>query len=164
MATSAKTYGDAIKELSKKYDFDLDDAIKHLAFLELLPKKLMPTEPAIKLWANKKAEQLAEQYNIDITIDMGSPLLPRGSGANGKITVGDIKKAINNRVVNKKKMSITPAALVLANKNKFSVIDKIGSGVNGQILLKDVNRWLYGDRKNESESESESESDLEELS
>ena len=40
MATSAQTLATILENLSVKYKFDKDEAIGHLATLELLPKKL----------------------------------------------------------------------------------------------------------------------------
>jgi len=136
MATSAKTYGDAIKELSKKYDFDLDDAIEHLASLELLPKKLMPKETSHEIrWASKQAEELSSRFNISMQ-------LGTGTGTDGKFTLTDVKNAISLTDNFTKTISITANATLLAQEHDVDLSKIKGSGNTGRIVLKDIKEFL----------------------
>jgi pyruvate/2-oxoglutarate dehydrogenase complex dihydrolipoamide acyltransferase (E2) component len=139
MATSAKTLATIIESLAKKYKFDEDKAIKYLATQELLPKKMLPKDDKSAndyLYASKKAQTLAEQYDIECTPG-------EGKGKDGKWTLADVTKAMEKPT--KEKLLISPNALNLANENKLSLVGRKGSGTNGRILLKDVQAWLSND-------------------
>lgn len=137
MATSAATLTTIISELSKKYKFDQDKAIIFLSGQDLLPKKMLPKDlKDASVWASKKAQELASQHDIEPTGE--------GSGKSGKWTLADVEKAIGTP---KKKsvMLVSPNALNLANEHKLSLVGKNGSGKDGRILLKDVEKWLAND-------------------
>lgn len=133
MATSATALATIIQKLSAKYKFDNDKAIAFLAMEELLPKKLLPKDTkSDSIWASKKAQELAELHNINPEGD--------GSGKNGKWTLSDVAKAMEKP--SKEKLLVSPNALNLANENKLSLVGKKGSGKDGRILLKDVQKWI----------------------
>jgi len=142
MATSADTLANIIDVLSKKYKFDKDKAISLLAKEELLPKKMLPKENKDDSpWASKKAEELASTHGI---VAEGP-----GSGKNGKWTLSDVEKAMVKPAKNK--MLVSPNALNLANEKGLSLVGKKGSGKDGRILLKDVEKWLEEDDDEEEE-------------
>ena len=139
MATSAQTLATIIDVLSKKYKFDSNKAIALLAKEELLPKKMLPKENKDDSpWASKKAEELASQHGIIANGD--------GSGKHGKWTIADVMKAMAKPVKNK--IMVSPNALNLANEKGLSLVGKVGSGMNGRIILKDVENWLYNNDDN----------------
>lgn len=140
MATSAATLATIIGELSKKYKFDEDKAILFLAKNELLPKKMLPrNDKSDSPWASKKAQELAEQHDIEAK--------GKGSGKNGKWTLSDVGKAMEKP--SKDKLLVSPNALNLANEHKLPLVDKKGSGKDGRILLKDVMAWIANDEDDE---------------
>lgn len=137
MATSAQSLSTIISTLSKKYKFDEDKALKHLASMDLLPKKMLKEKDDKKdkeesPWASKKAKELAEAHNI----------VPNGLGTakNGKWKLEDVEKLLNKPV--KEKISISPNAQNLADENDLDIKGRTGSGHNGRIVLKDVERWI----------------------
>ena len=133
MATSAQTLETIIATLSTKYCFEKDDAIAFLATEELLPKKMLPkTEKEDSPFASKKAEELASQHGITPEGE--------GTGKNGKWTLADVEKHMSKPV--KTKMLISPNALHLANEHNISLVGKLGSGKEGRILLKDVEKLI----------------------
>ena len=135
MATSAQQLTIIIDRLAKKFKFDHDKAIKFLASEELLPKKMLPKDDksSDNIYASKKAQTLAEQY--DIVCSFG-----KGSGKDGRWTLADITKAMEKPT--KDKLLVSPNALNLANERKLSLVGRKGSGKDGRILLKDVESWL----------------------
>ena len=129
MATSAANLAIIIDELSTKFKFDKNKAFTYLANQERLPKKLLPKQNKDEsIWASNKALKLAEEHGI-------KPEGP-GSGRNGRWTMVDVKKAIEKP--NNNKLLVSPNAMNLANERGISLVGKTGSGVDGRILLKDV--------------------------
>ena len=136
MTTSANKLSDIISFLSDKYDFDKDTAINYLASKELLPKKLLPKQlSGVSPWASKKAQELAELHNIVPDGD--------GSGKLNKWTLSDVQKAMTKPT--KTKLLISPNALNLANQHNLNITDKVGSGKDGRICIKDVEKWISND-------------------
>jgi len=137
MATSAQTLTTIIETLATKYKFDKDKAIDLLAKQDLLPKKMLPKN--IKKedtpFASKKAEELAAQHGI-------VPEGP-GSGKDDKWTLADVQKAMEKP--SKTKMLVSPNALNLANEKGLTLVGRKGTGKDGRILLKDVEKWLAED-------------------
>lgn len=133
MATSAQTLQTIIEKLGRKFKFDSDDAINFLAKEELLPKKMLPKDSINESpWASKRAEELAMLHDIEAK--------GVGSGKNGKWTLADVQKAMEKP--SKTQTLISPNALNFANEHKISIVGKKGSGKDGRILLKDVEKWL----------------------
>lgn len=136
MATSAESLAKIIDLLSNKYKFDNDKALAFLAKEEVLPKKLIPKSSTTNsIFASKKAEELATQHGIT---PQGE-----GSGKDKKFTLTDIKKLMEKPA--KTKFLVSPSALNLANEKGLSLHGKKGSGTDGRILLKDVDKWLAED-------------------
>lgn len=142
MATSAQTLATILENLSVKYKFDKDEAIGHLATLELLPKKLLPK--AAKLvtgFASKKAEEVAAEHGI-------VPDGP-GSGKDGKWTIKDVQSKMTAPVATK--LLVSPNALSLANEHQLDLAGRKGTGKDGRILVKDVEGWLAAEGDDEEE-------------
>ena len=136
MATSAESLAKIIDLLSNKFKFDNDKALAFLAKEEVLPKKLIPKSSTTdSIFASKKAEELATQHGIT---PQGE-----GSGKDKKFTLTDIKKLMEKPA--KTKFLVSPSALNLANEKGLSLHGKKGSGTDGRILLKDVEKWLAED-------------------
>lgn len=136
MATSAESLAKIIDLLSNKFKFDNDKALAFLAKEEVLPKKLIPKSSSTdSIFASKKAEELATQHGIT---PQGE-----GSGKDKKFTLTDIKKLMEKPA--KTKFLVSPSALNLANEKGLSLHGKKGSGSDGRILLKDVEKWLAED-------------------
>jgi pyruvate/2-oxoglutarate dehydrogenase complex dihydrolipoamide acyltransferase (E2) component len=136
MATSAESLAKIIDLLSHKFKFDNDKALAFLAKEEVLPKKLIPKSSTTdSIFASKKAEELATQHGIT---PQGE-----GSGKDNKFTLTDIKKLMEKPA--KTKFLVSPSALNLANEKGLSLHGKKGSGTDGRILLKDVEKWLAED-------------------
>ena len=153
MATSAKTLSQIIDTLCDEYELDKKQVLKQLSTKDLLPAKLAktPEKKDISIFASKQAEEIATQANL--VLDEG-----KGSGKDGKYTVGDVKKALEAPLV--QKLLISPSALNFANENNISVANITGTGKDSRILLSDVKKYISEkteSEKNESESESESE-------
>jgi pyruvate/2-oxoglutarate dehydrogenase complex dihydrolipoamide acyltransferase (E2) component len=143
MATSAQTLTTIIETLATKYNFDKDKAIEHLAKQELLPKKMLPknAKKEVTLFASKKAEELASQHGI----------VPEGPGSakDGKWSLADVQKAMEKP--SKTKMMVSPNALNLANEKGLTLVGRKGTGKEGRILLKDVEKWLAEDDMSDDE-------------
>jgi pyruvate/2-oxoglutarate dehydrogenase complex dihydrolipoamide acyltransferase (E2) component len=142
MATSAQTLATILENLSVKYKFDKDDAIGHLATLELLPKKLLPkAQKSVTGFASKKAEEVAAEHGI-------VPDGP-GSGKDGKWTLKDVQSKMATPTATK--LLVSPNALSLANEHHLDLVGRKGTGKDGRILVKDVEGWLpaEGDDKEE---------------
>lgn len=136
MATSAESLAKIIDLLSNKFKFDNDKALAFLAKEEVLPKKLIPKSSTTdSIFASKKAEELATQHGIT---PQGE-----GTGKDKKFTLTDIKKLMEKPA--KTKFLVSPSALNLANEKGLSLHGKKGSGTDGRILLKDVEKWLAED-------------------
>lgn len=136
MATSAESLAKIIDLLSNKFKFDNDNALAFLAQEKVLPKKLIPVSSTTdSIFASKKAEELATQHGIT---PQGE-----GSGKDKKFTLTDIKKLMEKPA--KTKFLVSPSALNLANEKGLSLHGKKGSGTDGRILLKDVEKWLAED-------------------
>ena len=136
MATSAQTLTTIIETLATKYKFDKDKAIDLLAKQELLPKKMLPKNKKEDTpFASKKAEELASQHGI----------VPDGPGSakDGKWSLADVQKAMEKP--SKTKMLVSPNALNLANEKGLTLVGRKGTGKDGRILLKDVEKWLAED-------------------
>ena len=132
MATSAKTLTSIIEVLSKKYKFDYDKATDFLAKEELLPKKMITNVTQCDIvWASKKAEDLASRNGF---VPTGI-----GSGKNGKWTLSDVDNATKKPT--QTKLNVTADAFNLAKDYKLSIDGKTGSGKDGRILVKDVEKW-----------------------
>lgn len=130
MATSAEKLADIIAELSRKYKFDLTEAIEHLGKKEFLPKKLWPKiDNDQSPWASKRAQELGEEHGIQA-------VKGTGSGKDGRWTLADVEKQLQKPV--KDKVLISPNALMLAKDNKINIVRIKGSGKDGRILVKDV--------------------------
>lgn len=130
MATSAEKLETIISVLAKKYQFDEEDAMKHLSKKELLPKKLIPqVDKEQSPWASKRAQEFGEEHGVQATKGTGS-------GKDGRWTLADVEKQLKKPV--KDKVLISPNALMLAKEHKINVVDLKGSGKDGRILLKDV--------------------------
>ena len=145
MATSAQTLATILENLSVKYQFDKDDAIGHLATLELLPKKLLPKAPKapkqVTGFASKKAEEVAAEHGI-------VPDGP-GSGKDGKWTIKDVQSKMTAPVATK--LMVSPNALSLANEHKLDLAGRKGTGKDGRILVKDVEGWLAAEGDDDEE-------------
>lgn len=143
MATSAQTLTTIIETLATKYKFDKDKAIDLLAKQELLPKKMLPKNAKKEdtPFASKKAEELAAQHGI-------VPEGP-GSGKDEKWTLADVQKAMEKP--SKTKMLVSPNALNLANEKGLTLVGRKGTGKDGRILLKDVEKWLAEDDESDDE-------------
>ena len=143
MATSAQTLTTIIETLATKYKFDKDKAIDLLAKQELLPKKMLPknVKKEDTPFASKKAEELAAQHGI-------VPEGP-GSGKDEKWTLADVQKAMEKP--SKTKMLVSPNALNLANEKGLTLVGRKGTGKDGRILLKDVEKWLAEDDESDDE-------------
>jgi pyruvate/2-oxoglutarate dehydrogenase complex dihydrolipoamide acyltransferase (E2) component len=153
MTTSAATLQTIILNLSQKYDFDNTEALSYLASEELLPNKLIPKSGKVEsIFASKKAKEMAEEFGIT----------PEGEGSakNGKFNVSDIELLVH-RTKKVHKMLISPNALNLANENNLSLTDKIGTGKDGRIVLKDVEKWISEEEENEEEEKEEEEKEEE---
>ena len=142
MATSAQTLSTIIETLSEKFDFDKDAALRHLLNKELLPKKLIPSPAApvkqASPWASKKAEEVAAEHGI---IANGP-----GSGKDGKWVLADVKKVLERVAPSAKtKVNASPHAVKFALENSVDLKGRVGSGVDGKILLKDVQDWAEED-------------------
>ena len=146
MATSANTLSTIISTLCYEYDLDEKQVLKHLTTKDLLPAKLIKkNEPKNEpMFSSKKAEELATHANI--VFEFGN-----GSGKNGKHTLSDVKKAIETPTT--KKFLISPTALNYANDKGIVVTEIKGSGKDGRILLKDLEKLKDSDSGSESESE-----------
>ena len=152
MATSAKTLTTIIEMLSKNYNFDCENAIDFLTKEELLPKKMITkVNTGVIGWASKKAEECATLHNI---VAEGN-----GSGKNGKWTLTDVHKAMGKPI--SAKFIISPTALLLANANNISLIGKTGTGKDGRINIKDVQKWIVEVKESEESEESEEEDESE---
>ena len=135
-SNSVQKLSTIISLLSKKYKFEEIEAIEYLWNEELLPKKMAPKQnkKPVSIWASKKAEELAAVHGVS-NLEEGN-----GSGKDGKYTVGDIQKLIEIPV--KEKMLVSPNALALSKEHGISLVGKKGSGQNGRILLKDVEKMI----------------------
>lgn len=144
MATSAESLAKIIDLLSNKFKFDNGKALAFLAKEEVLPKKLIPKSSTTdSIFASKKAEELATQHGIT---PQGE-----GSGKDKKFTLTDIKKLMEKPA--KTKFLVSPSALNLANEKGLSLHGKKGSGTDGRILLKDVEKWLAEDSDDDDEDD-----------
>jgi pyruvate/2-oxoglutarate dehydrogenase complex dihydrolipoamide acyltransferase (E2) component len=144
MATSAQTLTTIIETLATKYKFDKDKAIDLLAKQELLPKKMLPKNKKEDTpFASKKAEELASQHGI----------VPDGPGSakDGKWSLADVQKAMEKP--SKTKMLVSPNALNLANEKGLTLVGRKGTGKDGRILLKDVEKWLAEDDESDDDDE-----------
>ena len=142
MATSAQTLATILENLSVKYKFDKDEAIGHLATLELLPKKLLPKAPKqVTGFASKKAEEVAAEHGI-------VPDGP-GSGKDGKWTLKDVQSKMTAPAATK--LLVSPNALSLANEHQLDLAGRKGTGKDGRILVKDVEGWLAAEGDDEEE-------------
>ena len=144
MATSAQTLTTIIETLATKYKFDKDKAIDLLAKQELLPKKMLPKNKKEDTpFASKKAEELASQHGI----------VPDGPGSakDGKWSLADVQKAMEKP--SKTKMLVSPNALNLANEKGLTLVGRKGTGKDGRILLKDVEKWLAEDDESDDDNE-----------
>ena len=145
MATSAQTLTTIIETLATKYKFDKDKAIDLLAKQELLPKKMLPKNAKKEetLFASKKAEELASQHGI----------VPEGPGSakDGKWSLADVQKAMEKP--SKTKMMVSPNALNLANEKGLTLVGRKGTGKDGRILLKDVEKWLADDDESDDDED-----------
>ena len=134
MTTSAEKLESIISSLAKKFKFDEEEAIQHLATKELLPKKLMPKDGKDQsLWASKRAQEFGEEHEI-------VPTVGTGSGKDGRWTLADVQKQLQKPV--REKVLISPNALILARENQISIVNIRGSGKEGRILLKDVEAMI----------------------
>jgi pyruvate/2-oxoglutarate dehydrogenase complex dihydrolipoamide acyltransferase (E2) component len=93
----------------------------------------------VSLFASSKAEALALQHHITPDGD--------GSGRNGRWTLADVNRKL--AMPTKKKTLISPNALILANDNNLSISDIVGTGMDGRILIKDVQKLLQEDVEEE---------------
>jgi pyruvate/2-oxoglutarate dehydrogenase complex dihydrolipoamide acyltransferase (E2) component len=144
MATSAQTLTTIIETLATKFKFDKDKAIDLLAKQELLPKKMLPKNKKEDTpFASKKAEELASQHGI----------VPDGPGSakDGKWSLADVQKAMEKP--SKTKMLVSPNALNLANEKGLTLVGRKGTGKDGRILLKDVEKWLAEDDESDDDDE-----------
>lgn len=144
MATSAQTLTTIIETLATKFKFDKDKAIDLLAKQELLPKKMLPKNKKVDTpFASKKAEELASQHGI----------VPDGPGSakDGKWSLADVQKAMEKP--SKTKMLVSPNALNLANEKGLTLVGRKGTGKDGRILLKDVEKWLAEDDESDDDDE-----------
>ena len=142
MATSAQTLATILENLSVKYKFDKDEAIGHLATLELLPKKLLPkVQKSVTGFASKKAEEVAAEHGI-------VPDGP-GSGKDGKWTLKDVQSKMATPTATK--LLVSPNALSLANEHHLDLAGRTGTGKDGRILVKDVEGWLPAEGDDEDE-------------
>ncbi len=132
MATSAQTLSQIIDTLLKAKPASRDEAIELLGAKGFLPKKLTekPKEKKVTLFASKAAEDFAEAKNIAI------PEGFKGSAANDKISVKDLKQLAEGPKASKANAS--PSAAQFARDNGIDISKVKGSGSEGKILLKDV--------------------------
>lgn len=141
MATSAEKLADIIAELSRKYKFDLTEAIEHLGKKEFLPKKLWPKiDNDQSPWASKRAQEFGEEHGIQA-------VKGTGSGKDGRWTLADVQKQLQKPV--KDKVLISPNALMLAKDNKINIVGIKGSGKDGRILVKDVEALIQTEELDE---------------
>ena len=152
MATSANTLSKIISTLCHEYELDEKQVLKQLATKDLLPAKLTKiTKPTnAPMFSSKKAEELATHAKV--VFEFG-----KGSGKDGKHTLTDIKQALE--VPTTKKINISPTALNYANENGLIVSNYTGTGKDGRIVLKDLQKSESTKSDTESGSGSGSESD-----
>ena len=153
MATSAKTLDLIIDTLCEEYELDKKQVICQLSTKKLLPDKLTKSTEAkkkVSMFASKQAEEIASQNNF-------LPEEANGSAKDGRYTVADVKKALQEPLT--KKMIASPTAIVFANENQVNISDVTGTGKEGRILLKDVKEYISEKNSSKSDSESDSDSD-----
>ena len=133
MATSAATLAKIIKELVKKHpDHDYASAVIHLGAKGYLPKKLTQTPKVKKTtrFASKAAGDYAEAHpEIVIPEDF------KGTAKHGLISVSDLKTYTAPK---KAKTNISHTARNFADDNGLDISKVTGTGVDGRILLKDI--------------------------
>ena len=128
--------------ISKEHNIDLVKLKDSLESHGKLPKKLLSktTAPVEKgPYDNKRAKEYAEANGISISGIVGS-------GREGRITIGDMKKAVGEPVVNNTKnddkVKISAAAAKLAEEHGIDVSTLTPSGKRGDILIKDVKQAI----------------------
>lgn len=128
--------------ISKEHNIDLVKLKESLESHGKLPKKLLnkTTAPAEKgPYDNKRAKEYAEANGISISGIVGT-------GREGRITIGDMKKAVGEPVVNNTKnddkVKISAAAAKLAEEHGIDVSTLTPSGKRGDILIKDVKQAI----------------------
>ena len=139
MATSAATLEIIVTELCKfssKGEFDKDKALELLAAKDLLPKKLVPNKNSKFSFASKVAQEFAEENNL--TEDELSSI--NGSAKNGAITKADIKKYVDKPKL--KTNNASKQAIELATKHGIIITSIVGTGTNGNITVKDVQKVI----------------------
>ena len=139
MATSAATLEIIVTELCKfssKGEFDKDKAMELLAAKDLLPKKLIPSKNSKFSFASKVAQEFAEENNL--TEDELSSI--NGSAKNGAITKADIKKYVDKPKL--KTNNASKQAIELATKHGIIITSIVGTGTNGNITVKDVQKVI----------------------
>ena len=150
MATSATTLTQIINTICDEYELDRQQILKQLSTKDLLPAKLLlKSKPKnVPFYASKQAEELATHASL--VVEFG-----KGSGKDGKHTLTDIKQALE--VPTTKKINISPTALNYANENGINVSNYTGTGKDGRIVLKDLQK--SESTKSDTESGSGSDSD-----
>ena len=143
MATSAATLTKILSLICEEYELDEKQVLKQLTSKDLLPAKLISKKFKPEThFASKQAEELATKAKLVLENEKS------GSGKDGKWTLTDIKKMIDQP--SKKKFIISPIALTFANENGLSVADIKGTGKDGRILLVDVEKLMKSEDKVES--------------
>jgi pyruvate/2-oxoglutarate dehydrogenase complex dihydrolipoamide acyltransferase (E2) component len=133
MATSSAILSQIIDELLLAKPGNREGALKHLAEKGLLPKKLLevPKEKKVTIFASKQAEDFAEAKGI--TVPDGF----KGTAANDKVSVKDLKK-LSEPV--KKVVNASPSAQQFCRDNGIDIDTITGTGTDGKVLLKDVQK------------------------
>ena len=133
MAISCDKLNEILSVISTDHNISLDLLLKSLNEKNMLPKKMLDTNPSVVkegVFDNKRAAAFAVDNNISIEGIVGT-------GRNGRITIADMKKTTITASIGGK-VKISDAAAKLAVEHNIDINKITPSGKRGDILLKDV--------------------------